>query len=646
MHEPDHPDQPGPILGRGIQLESTRLEAGGVFRTPSFHDPLAASPARDLPRSTAFELNYRLGKFELLAKLGTGGMGEVYRACEHPLDRIVALKTIRCGYGSLQEVQERFLREAKTVAALSHPNILKIHEYGSADDIPFISMDLAEGGSLERHLAEYRRELRAGVLLLAKVADALDHLHHQNLIHRDLKPSNILLDAAREPFLSDFGLACFADGSSRLTVDGQVLGTPGYMSPEQAAGRADRITGRSDLWSLGIILYEMATGRKPFEGSKDAVLRDILTKPVPSPRSIDPTLDPHLERIILHCLERDPANRYGTAAELAKHLRKWIDDGIVRFTPSAVMLKYARRTVKSRWTRFLATLAVIGLIAAAAWLIAAPDPLAAIRPALGDLQRGRSVTLIHEVGPPVWHRAYVSQYSFPHGVTTTAFEMSTTQDAAVELLYGRLPRRYTLTCELKFTHGQLPPLSVTRQNLLTKRTSAAVTTTAPETEEDSTPELGTAGFFVGHTLHAINDQQHHQFFRFLVRYQSDGKVATARPAGDQTVWSEAHARERPERLVSFVFPSPVDRAAHAVPATGWLPLSVQVTDEAFIFTVNRTVRTVARLADIPRHRIDFLAANPNYPLPPHNPRDLESGLGIWLGRNTQIQVRNVTVTPQ
>jgi hypothetical protein len=600
-----------PLFGDGARSDQTRYEPAVALRTPSFHDGSSRLPSsKPPPGSTNFELNNRLGKFELLAKLGTGGMGEVYRAREHPLDRIVALKTIRHGYESLAEVQERFLREAKTVAALSHPHILKIHEYGTTHGIPFITMDLAEGGNLESKLTDYRNDLRAGVAMLAKVADALAHVHQKNLIHRDLKPSNILFDSGGEPYISDFGLACFADGSSRLTVEGQVLGTPAYMAPEQASGRADLITPRSDIWSLGVILFEMATGRRPFDGPKDEILRALLTGSVPKPRSIVPTLDPYLEKIILHCLERDPANRYSTADDLATHLRRWVDEGVVRFTPSAILYKYVRRTAKNRWAQAAAAAVVVVLIALLVGVFALPDPFRAIRSVFSDLKRGRSVTLIGETGPPRWHRSWVGQYNLDYPSQDRVIRISAGRESALELLYGDLPPRYTVSCEFR-----------------------------------STQPYASVGLFIGHAFQSVNDRNHHRFFRYVVDYQVKENKGKGLPYGDVTAWCEPGGDELVGRIVKNPFSFTRLQRTGPLEPSAWMRLSLQVTEQATSFSVNDQHVATISLSELRDRAKELLLTTPGFPYHVQSFPTSETGLGIWLSSNSEVQVRNFVVTP-
>ena len=266
-----------------------------------------------------------LGKFELLEEIGRGGMGVVYKARQHDLQRIVAVKMILSSQLATVEEVRRFQTEARAAACLRHPNIVGIHEIGSHDGRHFFVMDFVEGESLSTRLSRGTLVPDEAVRLLICIAKAIDHLHSQGIVHRDIKPSNILLDRAGEPFVTDFGLAKIFDLDGGQTRSGAIVGTPSYMSPEQAAGRNSEISPRSDVYSLGAMLYEMLTGRPPFR--EDTVLDtlvQVLEGEPTLPCRINPAITRDLELICLKCLDKNPEGRYDSAANLAVDLERFL----------------------------------------------------------------------------------------------------------------------------------------------------------------------------------------------------------------------------------------------------------------------------------------------------------------------------------
>jgi serine/threonine protein kinase len=255
--------------------------------------------------------------------LGLGSFGTVWKARDTELDRTVAIKIPRKGQLPREEV-EQFFREARTVAQLRHPNIVPVHEVGRDRDTIFIVSDLIRGVSLGDWLSGAKPSPREAAGLIATIADAIHHAHQQGVIHRDLKPSNILLDDAGQPHVMDFGLAKRETGEITMTVDGHVLGTPAYMSPEQAAGHGHWTDRRTDVYSLGVILFRMLTGELPFRGNHQMQIHQRLTADAPDLRKLNRHIPRDLCTICLKCLERDSNRRYATAKELADELRRFI----------------------------------------------------------------------------------------------------------------------------------------------------------------------------------------------------------------------------------------------------------------------------------------------------------------------------------
>ncbi|HEV3262863.1 MAG TPA: protein kinase [Gemmataceae bacterium] len=269
-------------------------------------------------------LGRRLGDYELLEVLGRGGMGIVYRARQVSLKRIVALKMILQGSHAGPELLARFRAEAEAIAQLHHPNIVQVYEVGELDGLPFFSLEFMSGGSLADRLRQAPQQPRAPAQLVAVLARAVHYAHQRGILHRDLKPANILLDAEGQPHVTDFGLAKKVDAGSTLTQTGAILGTAGYLAPEQAGGHKV-LTTAVDVWGLGAILYEMLTGRPPFQAKSPLdTLRQVQERePVP-PRALRPGVDRDLETICLTCLNKELDKRYGSAEALAKDLERWL----------------------------------------------------------------------------------------------------------------------------------------------------------------------------------------------------------------------------------------------------------------------------------------------------------------------------------
>jgi len=280
----------------------------------------------------------RLGDYELLEEVARGGMGVVYRARQLSLNRIVALKVVLHGPFSSADFVRRFRREAQVVASLRHPNIVAIYEVGEQNGSHFLSLEFVEGRSFGELSKVQPLPARRAAGYLKIIAEAVEHAHQRGVLHRDLKPSNILLDLFDQPRVTDFGLAKLLNQDAELTVSGQVLGSPNYMPPEQAAGKQSGTTPASDVYSLGAILYELLTGRPPFQGE---TLSSVLTQlqnvePVP-PRRLNPSTPPDLQTICLKCLQKEPTRRYATAQALAEDLGRFLENKPIQARPVPMM---------------------------------------------------------------------------------------------------------------------------------------------------------------------------------------------------------------------------------------------------------------------------------------------------------------------
>jgi tRNA A-37 threonylcarbamoyl transferase component Bud32 len=282
------------------------------------------------------------GEYSLIEEIGRGGMGVVYKARQKRLDRVVALKLVLAGSWASPEQVRRFHAEARSAAGLSHPSVVKIFDTGEVRGQPFIAMEYVQGRSLAAALAAGPLKIRDAARLVRTVAGALDHLHRHGIVHRDLKPGNILLDEAGRPYVTDFGLAK-ALGDDSMTRTSAIAGTPCYMSPEQAAGRLREMDPRSDVYSLGAILYELLTGRPPAlaETAMDTLVQVIEREP-PRPRELNRRVPRDLEWICLRCLSKAPADRYPTSADFGEDLERFLAGEPVEARPPGPLRRLAR----------------------------------------------------------------------------------------------------------------------------------------------------------------------------------------------------------------------------------------------------------------------------------------------------------------
>jgi hypothetical protein len=304
-------------------------------------------PAKQEQIEKRLRMPKRIASYEILDEIGRGGMGVVYKAQDLRLKRTVALKVILAG-GHAGEVElARFQIEAESVARLKHHNFVQIYEVGSDEGLPFLALEYCSGGSLEDRIADAPMAPREAADLVAKLADAMDHAHEARVIHRDLKPGNVLFDESGEPKITDFGLAKKVGEDDSHTRTVSVMGSIGYMSPEQASGHTREATPAVDIYALGAVLYRLLTGKTPFEGSSTVESLQLVINGVPVPvRRLRPVCPRDLETICLKCLEKSPVNRYRTAGALADDLRRFLRGEPIAAraaTPLEQLVSWARR---------------------------------------------------------------------------------------------------------------------------------------------------------------------------------------------------------------------------------------------------------------------------------------------------------------
>ncbi len=298
------------------------------------------------------EAGRRVGDYELLGEIARGGMGVVFRARQLSLGRVVAVKMILRGEFAGPEELARFRQEAEAAAHLKHPNIVAIHEVGESEGRHFFSMDLIEGASLSALTREGPVPAARAARIVEKIARAVHHAHEKGVLHRDLKPSNVLVDGDDEPHVTDFGLAKrlrdaeLGSRSQDLTLSGQIMGTPAFMPPEQAAGQRGAVGPASDVYALGAILYQLLAGRPPFVGADvHAVVEQVLRGEAIAPRLLNPGIPHDLETMVLKCLEKEPEQRYASALALAEDLGRFLNHKPILAQPPSATYR-ARKFVR------------------------------------------------------------------------------------------------------------------------------------------------------------------------------------------------------------------------------------------------------------------------------------------------------------
>jgi serine/threonine protein kinase len=303
--------------------------------------------------------------YTVFGELGRGGMAVIYKAHQVSLDRPVALKVLRRDAGP--EVRERFKAEAAAAARLRHPHVAAVYDAGTHDGRPYFAMEYLDGGTLAQKIAGRPQPPAEAAAVVEALARAMQHAHGAGVVHRDLKPANVLLAADGTPKVADFGLARQEGGQGTRT--GDLIGTPSYMAPEQAAGRAHHSGPATDVYALGAILYECLTGRPPFRGATLVeTLEQVQAQPVTPPRQIVPTVPADLEAVCLKCLSKTPADRYPTAGELADDLRRFLDGRPLVGRRVGRVRQWCRRNPAAAWVIGMLAVYAVAVTGLVVWL--------------------------------------------------------------------------------------------------------------------------------------------------------------------------------------------------------------------------------------------------------------------------------------
>ena len=368
----DHPKAsvPAPLRCPKCRAALPADASEGLCPVCAFRGALELDPGAVRPLVPEHQFPRQFGEYELLEEIARGGMGIVYRARQISLNRLVAVKLLLSGPLASSTDLQRFRAEAEAAANLQHPNIVAIHQVGEHAGQQFFSMDYIEGPCLSELVREHPLPAPRAAAYVKVLAEAIQYAHQRGVLHRDLKPSNVLIDHAGQPRIIDFGLAKRLNSdpqlstlNDQLTLTGQLLGSPNFIPPEQAAGKRDAIGRHSDIYSLGAILYHLLTSRPPFvAATAHETVHQVLNTEPASPRSLNPSVPRDLETICLKCLQKEPHRRYCTAQELADELWRCLRGEPIQARPVGLLGRYWRWCCRNQKLAVLAaTVVVLGL---------------------------------------------------------------------------------------------------------------------------------------------------------------------------------------------------------------------------------------------------------------------------------------------
>ncbi len=450
-----------------FEVNEDSSDARGLDYSLDF-SPLGLPSTQDWAMNWPSLPEHRLfGDYELVSVAGHGGMGVIFKAQHAGSGQTVAVKIMRQSKTLEANEYKRFERECATMASLNHPNIMPILDHGYCKGVPYIVMPYIQGGTLLQRRMAYLSDLRGGAVILEKVVRAVAYAHQHGVLHRDLKTNNIMMKDRHEPLVSDFGLAKRIDLDPLVTKSGEVLGTMAYMPPEQASGRhPNDVNEQSDVWSLGVILYEVLCGELPFRENRHSPLAILIMTETPvAPNILNHRIDSRLEAIILRCLEKDRSQRYRTAAALADDLADWIrlqphKDSSKKQKP---LRRASRRNRSPRQMLSLVLLMLLVLIGSLlliggkrfSWKMDDNDAQIAARfqELREQLDQGRPVVLIDEEGQPQAYQITLNPKELEMH-QRDGFFVQITGRAIIELLPAPMPPAYRLKADVKHVSGK------------------------------------------------------------------------------------------------------------------------------------------------------------------------------------------------